>query len=477
MNVFLVQPPDAPIAVEPLDSVQGAFDFFSPPWNLMCLQAFLQKHTRHVCRFIDCRLSTDLEADLISRLEQLEPPRILVVNCPILALGQVSAVLEITKRHFPTMRTVLCGEYPSTFPEHVADIPRVDFALAGDPELILRNLLDYVDVPQRLRRTPGLIMEGSLKTEPYWPKRLTGFALPDWKDVFWQEYTDELNTRACRAEARITRGHSRTPGDRAYGGTGSPLRQWPFDRFALLVSHCSHTEIKEVVLNDPPGFWSPEHLRAWVKELLYIRNVQPWSLTILPMAIDDDLVDDLAEARCIRVNVVFPSCDRTLLGAYGVKIDWREPGRTFQVLAARGIRVYPRYWIGSPEESRGEAERIAQTIRRFSLCDYRVESFPFSIDSPLYEEQLDGGTAPLLDDWIKWSRDPWIVERPVPLWGGRESVDELNTRLRTIQTSLQRSPGMAWARVRRLLRSKNWIESLEDRAIAFLQRNRKPFQP
>ncbi len=477
VNVFLVQPPDTPVDVEPLDSAGGSLDLFSPPWSLMCLQAFLQKHTRHICHFIDCRLFADLETELVARLEQLSPPRILVIHCPILALGQVAAVLEITKRHFPTMRTVLCGEYPSAFPDHVSEIPRADFALAGDPEPILRNLLDYIDVEQRLRRTPGLIMQGSLKTEPYWVPRLAGLALPDWKDIFWNEYTNDLYARSCRAEVRLTRGHSRTDGDRAFGGAGSPLRHWPMDRFAALVSRCSHTEIKEVVLTDSPGFWTRERLDQWIKELLYIRNQQPWSLTIAPMALDDDLVADLRESRCFRVEVVFPSCDRSALGAYGIKLDWRELSRTFQALTAKGIRVYPRYWIGSPEESSGEEERIIQAIRRFSLSDYRVEPFPFTIDSPLYEEQMDRGRAPLLDEWIKWSRDPWIMERPVPLWGGRESMERLEKHMKAIHKAIQRSPALLWARVRHACRSTNWIETLEDKAIAFLQRNRKPFQP
>lgn len=476
VNVFLIQPPDAPTPVAPLDSAQGALDPFSPPWNLMCLQAFLQRHTRHISRFIDCRLLTDLEPELIRRLEELEPPRVLVINCPTLALGQVAAVLEIAKRNFPAMRTVLCGEYPSTFPEHVSEIPRADFALAGDPEPILRNLLDYLDIPQRLRRTPGLIMEGSLNPKPYRLPRLAGLALADWKDIFWNEYTQILHTRACRAEARMTRGHTGNPGDRAYGDAGSGLRQWPMDRFANLVSQCSHTEIKEIVLTDPPAFWTPDRLREWVQALLYIRNLQPWSLSILPMTLDDELVKDLRSTRCVRVEVIFPSCDRGVLAEYGIKLDWKEPARTFRALTDAGIRVYPRYWIGGPEEHRGEPERITQTINRFGLCDYRVEPFPLVIDSPLYEQQLNQGTVPLLDEWIKWAREPWIMERPVPLWGGRDNVDILYRDLKMIHGWLQRSPGMIWARLRTLLRSKNWIETLEDKAIAFLQRNRKPTQ-
>lgn len=477
MNVFLIQPPDTPVAVGPLDSADGALDLFSPPWNLMSLQAFLQKHTRHICHFIDCRLFTELEAELVRALDHLSPPRIVVINCPILSLGQVTAVLDITKRHFPSMRTVLCGEYPSAYPEHVAEIHRADYALAGDPEPILRNLLDYLDVPQRLRRTPGLIMDDSLKIEPYWVNRLTRLALPDWKDIYWEDYSHEYYPHTRRAEMRLTRGHTRAPMDRAYGGAGAPLRQWPMDRIAALVSRCSHAEIKEVVLTDPPGFWSQDHLQEWVRQLLYIRNLQPWTLTLPPMPLEDDFISDLRESRCFRIEMVFPSCDRAVLSDYGIKTDWREWARTFQALKAKGVRVYPRYWIGNPEAPRGETDRILQAIRRLAIHEYRVEPFPFAIDSPLYEEHLDEWTAPVLDEWIRWARDPWFMQRPVPLWGGHESVAILKKQLKSIYAALHRSPTLVWARLRHKLHSRSLIETLEDKAIAFLQRNRKASTP
>lgn len=435
----------------------------------MCLQTYLQKHTRHISRFIDCRLMRDLEMELVRSLEELAPPRIMVVNCPILALGQVAAVLEIAKRHFPTMRTVLCGAYPSAFPEHVADIPRADFALAGDPEPILRNLLDYVDVEPRLRRTPGLIMYGSVKIKPYWLPRLNALPLPHWEGIYWRDYQQG---HACRAIARVTRGHAGTAGQRNHGECAQPARVWPLDRMAQFVSRCSNTEIGEVMLDDPPGHWDDQTLSAWTQALLHVRNAQPWGLTIHPLPLSEQLMDNLVETRCKRIDVLFPSLDRQVLSQYDLKLDGRGLEATWAYLRAQGIYVFPRFWLGSPEEPRGESDRIAQFIRRFALCDYRIEPFPFIIDSPLYAEHIENGEAAHLQEWIKWSRDPWLEERPVPLWGGRQRVAELDEQLQSIRKTLQRSPGLTWARWRNALKSRNWIELLEDRAIDWLQRRR-----
>ena len=474
MNVFLIQPPAAAPEWEPLDTARGQFDLFAPPWNLLCLQSFLQKHTRHVCQYIDCRLAHDLEKELIDQLEELPPPRMVVVNCPILALGQVSAVLEITKRHYPAMRTVICGEFPTRYPDHVTDIPRVDYALSGDPEPILRNLLDYLDVPQRLRRTPGLIMPETTERKPYWVPRLVTLALPDWDGYFWRDYAHQLTGDFCRSEMRITRGHSGLKADRAFGGQPDTLREWPMERLANTLSRSAHTEIKEVMLTDPPGFWNPDRLKQWAQSLLLVRNVQFWSLAMYPTRLDYELIADLFEARCSRIDFIVPSCDPEVLAAYGLKWDWQEWQETLQMMRDRGIKAFPRFWIGSPEESAGESQRIADRIRQLQLLDYRVEPFPYVVDSPLYSELREKGIEPDMREWIRWSRDPWIENRPVRCWGGPDQLDAIKKEIKHVQHHLQRSPGMAWARIKAHLGARNWIEAIEDKALSYLQRNRNP---
>ncbi|MBN1269644.1 MAG: cobalamin-dependent protein, partial [Kiritimatiellae bacterium] len=161
MKVLLVQPPDPPAPVKPVALAGADPPLFAPPWDLLCLRSYLLLHTRHLAAVIDCRTFADLETELAEAIRAEAEPRLLVVSTTSHALGQSAAVLEIARRDFPGMKTVLCGEFPSQFPEQVAAVTRVDYALAGDPEPILRNLLDYMDVPQRLQRVPGLIREGA----------------------------------------------------------------------------------------------------------------------------------------------------------------------------------------------------------------------------------------------------------------------------------------------------------------------------
>lgn len=438
----------------------------------MCLQAFLQKHTRHLCHFIDCRLMEDLEDGIVSQIQRCAPPRIVVMNAQLLALGQIGAVLEIVKRHFPAIRTVLFGEFPSAFPEHVQQIPRVDFALAGDPEPILRNLLDYVDVEQRLRRTPGLIIGREHKSSPYWLPKLHSLAVPEWDTYFWHAYNAQAAGRSCRAAIRLTRGHDRTPNNRACGEMDQPLRQWPLEAMAKFLSRCSHTEIKEVLITDAPSFWTESVLADWVQHLLRIRNAQPWAFAMHPRVVSDELIRDLRETQCKRIDFIFPTCDRDRLHTYGIHVDWRSFSEMSQQMQAYGIQVNPRFYIGGPEEGPGEARRVAGLIHRLRFCDYRIEPYPYVIDAPVYDEYNEADETPTLEAWIKWAREPWLQERPLPVWRGSTGIQAMRKKLKTVERTLQKSPHLAWTRMRRVIRSTNWIEYLEDKALDFLRRRR-----
>ncbi len=472
MNVLLIQPPAPPKAIEPLHIPTDDPDLFSPPWDLMCLQTFVLERTRHTCRFVDCRLFTNLDEELVRTIESVPSPRIIVVHAPVLSIGEVSAVVDIAKRHFPNIRIVLFGNYPTEFPEEAAAMPRIDFALAGDPEPILRNLLDYIDVRQRLRRVPGLIIPGETQPGPSWVNKLQTLSLAQWNDVFWRAYTVGRADPICRTEARLSRGHSNSAADRAFGGRSAPLRFWPMDRMATLVQKCSHMEIHEVHIGDPPGIWTPEILSRWCNALLDIRNVQPWSLRLYPTAVKEEGVMNLVDTRCRRLEIIFPSCDRNLLEKYGIAFDPRAMTRMLAMLQEWHLPVHARFWIGGPEESRGETERIVQMARRFKHCHLSVHPYPFHPDSTLYEElwQNENMELPRLDEWIRWSLEPWMVERPLSLWKQKENLESLNAQLVRIRKAINRDPHFHIARFLEEARSRNWIEVLEDKALHFLRR-------
>ncbi len=434
----------------------------SSPWPLLCLRAFLLQRTRHLCTLVDCRLFSLLEQELVEAV-RFSMSDVAVVNTQTAGLGEAAAIFDILKRRFPDIVTVACGEYPSQFPEHAASLPRTDFALSGDPEPILRDLLDRLDTPQRLSKVPGLGLTGQPAKEAYWLSDLRSLSLPDWEGVFWNAYKPDEN-ESCKVVTRLSRGHTRYPADRAFGGYREPLRIWPMERFASAMQKCPPHGIGEVLLDDPPGFWTPERLQRWCRTLTSIRNVQPWALRLLPTHLTDDTLLLLAQSLCRRVEFLFPSCDPDLLRRHGCVIGAKDLASTLSMLEERGIAVHLRFWMGGPEESTGETSRVLHTIRQLACRSYSLEAFPLQLDAPVCEEN-GSSISGLLEEWLRWTVDPWMLERPSTLWGGRESAVALADAFTHIERSVRRSPLRLLRTAWTSLRGRNWISYMEERAV------------
>jgi len=461
MKVVLIQPPDPPQAITPLESPE--MSLFAPPWELMSLCTYLRERTRHDCSIIDCRLFSDLEQELVSAIEAVGTPDAAVIRTNSLALGEATAILDIIDRRFTDIVTALSGQHPSQFPHKIQDVPRVDFGLAGDPEPILRNLLDYMDVPQRLRRVPGLVIPNEEPATPYWLENLKALSLPDWKKVFWPPYQIGKSS-TCRAMIRISRGHTHCPADRAFGNIHEPLRFWPFDRLALHVQKCGHLGVSEVFVSDPPGIWTPQRLDEWCVALRRERNIQPWAFQLLPTHLGDDTIDQLRATLCRRVEFIIPSSDPEVMKQYGCVVPARELNFTLEALERAGIHTHTRFWLGGPEGKRGETERILRMIRHMGYRSFSLHGFPLVLDSPLYHAYMEA-SATHINDWVQWAVDPWLHDRPVAVWGGEETAERIDQAITRIERTVQHDPKRVISRVLRKILTRNWIRYMEDKAI------------
>lgn len=425
MNVLLVQPPEPPEPIKTIGTTMASAELLAPPWALLCLHSFLVERSRHTCRFFDARLSNDVEADLANHIQTTPAPRILALPVTTLGIGPVSAMVDMAKRCDPDLIVVAFGQHPSQFPEAALTLPRVDYALAGDPEPILRNLLDCMDTPPRLHRVPGLIFEGKTDLAPYWLEHLRGLVPGDWSGIFWDAYEVGLAHRTCRAEIRLSRGNAHCPSDRVFGNAHEPLRIWSFDKLAARIMQAGPHGIQEVFVNDSPGFWNWERLNQWIEALQRVRNTQPWSMRILPAALDEETIKRLAFVGCRRIKILYPSCDMELLAELDVTATPPETAEMIRMLQANGIAAQVRIWLGGPEEAPGEEERVLKVLRTLDPDEYSLTPFQFLVDSPDYRRLARAYDAPSLETWMRWARDPWTQERPLALWGGTEQQAQL----------------------------------------------------
>ena len=96
MHVVLIQPPDGAAAVASLRFSRRNPATLAPDWNVLCLQAYLKDHSRHLSTIVDCRLFTDLELELEHAVNAVTGPKIIAVHTSTANIGETAAVLELS---------------------------------------------------------------------------------------------------------------------------------------------------------------------------------------------------------------------------------------------------------------------------------------------------------------------------------------------------------------------------------------------
>lgn len=471
MHVAFVHPPD-PAPTVPL--APGApKDAPSPSWLLLSLLTFLHAHTGHQARLLDTRLYARFEDEFPAALARVPAPRILVVLASPARLGEVVAVVETARRAAPDAPIALCGSFPSSFPRQALALPQVDFALAGDPEPILRALLDFLHAPNRLRQTPGLIRRDTAAASAAWLPDLAALTVPGWEGPDWPAYAAAPGEGAS-ARLRISRGHPGGAPGRACGGAGHPLRFWPLDRLAAALGRCAHKGIVELAVDDPPGLWTPDRLRAWCAALHRAHHTHPWSIRLFPRLLSTTELEQLAAAHCAAVEFLLPSCEPDLLARYECRMDPSRLARVTGDLHAAGIEPRLHFWVGGPEETGAEADRIRRWIDRAGHVPFTLEPFPLRFDSPLYAERAATAREAGLDAWLVWARDPWLLPRPVMAWGGAAGATAALRLMNRLYEHGDRSAARRLRRLRAWWNDHSLIGEIEERLAGLFRRASRP---
>lgn len=462
-SVVLIQPPEPVPAATALDNGGGVSHRFCPPWNLLCLKAFLDQRTAHPCTLVDTRLFDQLEQRLSEAITSIPQPRVAVINTSTIGLGEANAVIEVLHRTAPDVFTVLCGQHPSDYPRLALSLPHVHYGLCGDPEPILRNLLDYHDVESRLKLIPGLASHLNPQPEAYWLPDLRSLNLPQWTDVDWASY-GASSTAGLRMDIHLSRGHPRTAADQARGGPGEPFREWPMDRVVANIQRCAHHGIIELFVNEPLGAWTESRLQAWARQLISVRSSQAWATHLLPAELSQETLDLLIDSHCRRIEVVFPSCDPDRLKSFGGLFDLEKIKLAIQRIQTAGIRVQIRFWVGGPGERAKEADRLIKAIQRFDHCPYFLYPFPYEPSAPMYHRDHDAVVAAEpVEHWLQWAKDPWLADRPTAFWSGREGAEACQKILLMSQRHIQFNLPRRLKKLVRHVRSINWIAAWERR--------------
>ncbi len=457
MFVLLVQPPTSNAGDGGLPWPEPA----APPWDLVCLHAYLRSRTGHRVELFDARLHDDWAHALENQLPRDSRDTVLVVRARLDEWPAACAVFKVSTQLAPDALRVLAGPAASACPAAAASRAGASAVMAGDPEPILRALLENRHTPGRLRLIPGLALPGQ-DTKPFWWPDLGQLPVPAWDSLPWNQYTRRA-AGGVRALVRISRGHPGEAADRATGGAGEPLRVWNLDRLAASFGKCAHLGVVENVMVDPPGLWTVDRLRAWCEALQSARNTHPWSLRMLPRKLSPAEAFALRQAGCRRVEFILPSARPGELAHYGIRGDAQALSMALRELTACGLEVLLRCWVGGP--GAGAAHREARSWRwlawRLQHPPMRFQVFPLALDAPLLQTEKPPPDTPTLAAWLEHDQPADVT---IPAWGGKTGLAHAQATAQTLNRGMESGWMAAWQKFWTVWPTLRVIEDLELRS-------------
>lgn len=449
-HILLIQAADPPPAVTPIDATGGHTVRFAPAWELLCLQAFLNERTGHSSELVDTRLYETLsEAFDATRYAAAGLKHaVAVIHTATEHLGLVMQVVAHLRRHHPDVIVTLSGPHVNAYPETLSLLPGVRYGLRGDPEVVLRHLIDALDVPHRLKLIPGLILPDTPDKPAHWVNDLRALSLPRWEANRWKPYAAARPGLGLSVEARLSRGHPGTAADLAFPGPDEPVRTAPLAGMVTLLQKCAAQGIIEVHFADPPGYWTDDNILEWCRQLGALRNSQPWSIRIMARALEPDLCAALAGNGCRRLEILIPSPQPEVRSLLGSLPDDDELARMSNNLHKAGIMADMIYWIASPFREQDSAGSIIDHARRIGAGSIAAYPFPFLHDTPLYRSMAEEGTLPTsINEWLEWAQKEGTEDAPIALWTGRQGAVPANQTLSMLHRRISRNP---WRMLRRL---------------------------
>ena len=448
MRILLVNPPaDKVIATELPGHVSSEVGSF-PPLGLLYLAAQLREAGTHEVAILDMPATGCTMEALPGRLRGQRPDLVGVTAITHNLVG-VREVAEAVRGTLPGVPVVMGGPHVSAFPAEAAQLPGIDFAIAGEAERSLGMLADALEGRGDIAEVPGLSARTlSAPTPPaIYEADLDGLVFPARDLVRAEDYFYVLGKRATFATIIASRGcpfrciFCSTP--RGGYRTRSP------GNIVDEMEACLESGAEEIHFVDDTFNLGPRRL-AEISEEILRRGVRiRWSFRGRADGIDPEGASLARRAGCVRMHLGVETGTAEGLELLRKGVSLAQIEQAVRLARENRIVSVAYFIIGCPHE---RTERDVLETIRFAVR-LRPDFAMFNIlaiypNTELFDMAVARGLL-RRDFWTGFALDP----RPdftIPLWEEHLDRDTLQRLLTRSYRAFYLRPSMVWRNLKDL---------------------------
>ncbi|HBL16467.1 MAG: B12-binding domain-containing radical SAM protein [Elusimicrobia bacterium GWA2_69_24] len=376
-----------------------------PPLGLASMAAVLQKRGISA-EIIDCYAQPDSDGLIRDRLLAVKPAFI-GFSCTTSTFRDGVRIAELARGTLPGVRNVFGGIHASSMKERaLRDFPAVDFAVVGEGEETLGDLLDGgADAPAGV---PGLVYRaggsGEVRFTGYRDRGLVLDTLPFPAYEKLPGFPDAYRLPIFN--------YPRVPNTSAISSRGCPYacsycdrsvfrRTFRYNSAEYLVEHMRYLHerfgIRHINFYDDQFTFNRDRVAKFARLMIERPLGMTFNCAVRAEHIDPDLLRLMKGAGCWMMSLGIESGDEQLLAQHRQNAKLDLLADKIRLIHKTGIRTKGLLMMGLPGESEESIRRSRDYVFSLPIDDFNLAKFTPFPGTPIYEKVRELGEFD--EDW------------------------------------------------------------------------------
>jgi radical SAM superfamily enzyme YgiQ (UPF0313 family) len=369
------------------------------PLSLAYISSFLRKNNYEI-KLLDC-IAEKIGIKKLTEITKEFSPNLIVINTAFPSIKGDMEVVAGLKKILPSVKIAVIGLYPTLLEEKfMEEFSAPDFAIIGEPEWVIKNLVKTLEIGGKLDGVDGLVWREGEKIITNQPQNIENNNL----DELPFPARDLLNNEAYRL-----------PTDRKKFTLLSVGRGCPFT-CNYCVAHAYYgkkfrkREVKSVV--DEIGecvkkydiksflFWGEsftldaDYGEAICDEIINRGLKITWSTTSRVDTLNEELLKKMKQAGCILLGLGIESASQEVLDRAKKGINLEKIKKAIEMVKKAGINSMGHFVFGLA----GDTEEGAEKTTKFA-CESGVNYAQFYCAIPYPKTEL--GRIAEESNWVE----------------------------------------------------------------------------
>lgn len=377
-----------------------------PPLGLAGLAAYLQKNAVESA-IVDCYAHPDSD-NLITDYLKSERPAFIGLSCTTSGFLDGVRIARLAKKISPGIKTIFGGVHVSAMKEKaLADFPELDFAVVGEGEQTLLELMrNFDDDPGKIE---GIVFRTQNEEVVFSGYRKNHAVLDELPFPAYEKlpgYPEAYKLPIFN--------YPRTPNTSCISSRGCPYacsycdrsvfrRSFRYNSAGYLFEHLTYLkdrfDIRHINFYDDQFTFNRPRIELFCRMMIDNPLNMTFNCAVRAEHIDLDLLKLMKAAGCWMISLGIETGDPDLLANHRQNADLDMLAEKIRLIKRVGIRTKGLLMMGLPGETERSIQRSMDYVFSLPIDDFNLSKFTPFPGAPIYENIHRLGE--FIEDWEK----------------------------------------------------------------------------